>query len=178
MEITITINGKPVQATVDDAVIREAMGEKKPEKKTGYERNYGGQYYYQTTDGYVDSDINDTSHPADDRRYQTGNYYSSEKVAKDNARADKLMRNLRRFAAEHGGCVAPAKAARPHQGDAASIYYRDGGLSAARSDGLPDAGNIWFASIDAADDAIKAFRGELIWYFTEYDPMPEGWWDE
>lgn len=172
MEITITINGKPVQATVDDAVIREAMSE----KMTGYERNYGGQYYYQAASGTVEMK-DDTDYPIDYSRYLTGNYCASKEVAENNARADALMRQLRRFAAEHGGCVAPAKAARPHQGDAASIYYRDGKLSAARSDGLPNAGNIWFASIDAAADAIKIFCGELFWYFTEYDPMPEGWWD-
>lgn len=176
MEITITINGKPVQATVNDAVIREAMGEKK-EKKTGYERNASGDYYFVTSSGGMESEP-DVGAGGDDYRYNVGNYYTAEEVANNNARADKLMRNLRRFAAEHGGCVAPAKAARPHQGDAASIYYRDGGLGAARSDGLPDAGKIWFTSIDAAADAIKTFRDELTWYFTEYDPMPEGWWDE
>ena len=174
MEITITINGKPVQATVDDAVIREAMGEKKPEKMTGYEKK--AHYYFHGTSGNVITDT-DVDHPADKERYVSGNYYSFEEVARNNARADALMRQLRRFAAEHGGCVAPAKAARPHQGDAASIYYRDGGMNAARSDGLPDAGKIWFASIDAAADAIKTFRDELTWYFTEYDPMPEGWWE-
>lgn len=175
MEITITINGKPVQATVDDAVIREVMSKKALEKMTGYEKKI--HYYFLGSSGDVFTGT-DVDHPADKERYVFGNYYSSEEVARNNARADRLMRNLRRFAAEHGGCVAPAKAARPHHGAAASIYYRDGGLSAARSDGLPDAGKIWFASIDAAADAIKTFRDELIWYFTEYDPMPEGWWDE
>jgi hypothetical protein len=28
-----------------------------------------------------------------------------------------------------------------------------------------------------ANAAIEAFRNELTWYFTEYDPMPEGWWE-
>lgn len=175
MEITITINGKPVQATVDDAVIREAMSEKASEKMTGYERNNGGQYYYQTTDGHVDSD-NDDSHPADDRRYQTGNYYSSEKVAKANARADSLMRNLRRFAAEHGGCGSPKAANSPFiKSHDWTICCANGEIKARRV--FPPVGAALFKNEDTAKSAIKAFRDELTWYFTEYDPMPEGWWE-
>lgn len=176
MEITITINGKPVQATVDDAVIREAMGEKKPEKKMGYERNYGGQYYYQATVGCVDS-VDDTSHPADDRRYLTGNYYSSEEVAKANARADALMRQLRRFAAEHGGCVSPAHL---NEGNCSGYtIFKDGAeIKVCATCRHTDFGEILFPSAETANAAIEAFRDELTLYFTEYDPMPEGWWDE
>lgn len=176
MEITITINGKPVQATVDDAVIREAMSEKASEKMTGYERNYGGQYYYQATGGYVDSDINDTSHPADDRRYQTGNYYSSEKVAKANARADSLMRQLRRFAAEHSGCGKPALNISPIcNAPDWTITFFQGEISAIKC--RPTAGTVCFKTQADVHAAIVAFHDELTWYFTEYDPMPEGWWD-
>lgn len=174
MEITITINGKPVQVTVDDAAIREVMSEKASEKMTGYERNNGGQYYYQATDGHVDSD-NDDSHPADDRRYQTGNYYTFKEVADNNVRADSLMRNLRRFAAEHGGGLCPKS--REMWMEAYVIRY-DGNLRAS------DVVNFWpttwgvlFVSKKSCEAAIEAFRNELTWYFTEYDPMPEGWWE-
>lgn len=43
MEITLTVNGKPVKATVDEKEMKEAMAEKK-EKRTGY-----GCF----TDGYI-----------------------------------------------------------------------------------------------------------------------------
>lgn len=176
MEITITINGKPVQATVDDAVIREAMGEKKPEKKTGYERHERGQYYFQATGGGVDVD-DEIDHPVDRKRYQVGNYYTSQNVAVSNVRADNLMRNLRRFAAEHGGCGKPANAAlvNSYKYDW-TIEFQDGMIRPERD--FPSAGSVCFKDKDTAQAAIESFRDELTWYFTEYDPMPEGWWDE
>lgn len=173
MEITITINGKPVQATVDDAVIREAMGEKK-EKKTGYEKD--AHYYFQRTDRAVATDA-DVDYPMDKERYAAGNYYSSEGVAQNNARADNLMRNLRRFAAEHGGCGKPEFAT--HVGSTRndwSIACERNSIQPTRS--FPSAGSIHFKNKEAANAAIEAFRDELTWYFTEYDPMPEGWWDQ
>lgn len=174
MEITITINGKPVQATVDDAVIREAMGEKKPEKKTGYEKET--HYYFQMTDGGVATDT-DVDHPTDKERYASGNYYSSEGVARNNARADNLMRNLRRFAAEHGGCGKPGTAA--YNGAKNydwTVFCVEGVFRTKRA--FPDVGAILFKDEDTAHAAIDAFHDELTWYFNEYDPMPEGWWDE
>lgn len=176
MEITITINGKPVQATVDDAAVREAMVEKKPKKETGYERHERGQYYLQTTSGdtKMDEEIN---HPLDQKRYQAGNYYASKAVAENNARADRLMRQLRRFAAEHGGC------GRPKASNSTFINSHDwaiccvnGAIKARRI--LTPVGAALFKDEDAAKSAIEAFHDELMWYFTEYDPMPEGWWDE
>jgi len=178
MEITITINGKPVQATVDDAVIREAMSEKTSEKTsekmTGYERHEHGKYYLQKTDGDVRTD-EEIDHPLDQKRYQAGNYYVSKEVAENNARADKLMRNLRRFAAEHGGCGKPAIAACcPSRGFDVTIKFADGLKTTTES---PRVGAVYFKDEDTAQAALGAFRDELTWYFTEYDPMPEGWWD-
>ena len=174
MEITITINGKPVQATVDDAVIREVMSEKTSEKMTGYERNNGGIYYHQATSGTVDME-DDTDHPIDHRRYQTGNYYTFKAVADNNVRADALMRNLRRFAAEHGGCLCP----KYRDGEKASYVIRyDGALRAYDARVFwPTTWGALFTSKESCEAAIEAFRDELTWYFTEYDPMPEGWWD-
>ena len=169
MEITITINGKPVQATVDDAVIREAMGE----KKTGYERNEGNSYYIVLEHGDVQVSNDELS--LDDVRYKVANYYSDFAVAQNNARADKLMRQLRRFAAEHGGCVPPKKTIKSSVGH--SIYW-DGKKPDVCSGCVPDFGRMWFASNNAAYSAIVAFHDELMWYFTEYDPMPKGWWDK
>lgn len=177
MEITITINGKPVQATVDDAVIREAMGEKKPEKKTGYERESKlNDYYFISSLGGVESDV-ESNVAVDDSKFYAGNYFTCRKVAENNARADALMRNLRRFAAEHGGCGKPAIAScAPSKGFDWYIIYECGNIHSKR--GFPGAGAICFKDNNIANTAIVAFHDELTWYFTEYDPMPEGWWDE
>lgn len=177
MEITITINGKAVQATVDDAVIREAMGEKKQEKKTGYEREIKpNDYYYLSSLGGVDSDV-ESNVAVDDRRFNVGNYFTCRKVAESNARADALMRQLRRFAAEHGGCVSPAHL-REGNCSGYTLFKDDAGIKVCSTCGYTDFGEILFPSAETAKAAINAFRDELTWYFTEYDPMPEGWWDE
>ena len=98
MEITLTVNGKPVKATVDDKEIREAMGEKQ-EKRTGYECRWDG--YAVTEEGDVaDLCFQSDELCEDSDEYQTANFYTDKKVAENNARADALMRKLRRFAAE------------------------------------------------------------------------------
>jgi hypothetical protein len=158
---------------VDDAVIREAMGEKK-EKKTGYERNASGDYYFVTSTGGMESEP-DVGAGGDDYRYNVGNYYTAEEVANNNARADNLMRQLRRFAAEHGGCLCP----RFRNGEKALYVIRyDGALRAYDARVFwPTTWGALFTSKESCEAAIEAFRDELTWYFTEYDPMPEGWWD-
>lgn len=178
MEITITINGKPVQATVDDAVIREAMGGKKPEKKTGYERESKlNDYYYLSSLCGVDADV-ESNVAVDDRRFNVGNYFTCRKVAENNARADALMRQLRRFAAEHGGCGKPSVASSaPSKGFDSTIVYAANCVMAIGGE-RAKVGGIYFKDIETARAAIENFHDELMWYFTEYDPMPEGWWDE
>ena len=72
-----------------------------PNKCTGYERvEFNRDYYTHLSDGtiYCQSEKEDG---CDDRTYNVANYYSSKKVAEDNARADVLMRQLRRFAVKH-----------------------------------------------------------------------------
>lgn len=177
MNVPVTVNGVTVEIPIDDAVIEEAIeAKKKKEKKTGYERNSNGEYYFSMTRGDVDKD-RDFNIDVDGARYETGNYYTSEKVADNNARADALMRQLRRFAAEHGGCGKPAIAlCVPSKGFDWYIVCENGNIRS--KCGFPGTGIICFKDINIANAAIEAFRDELTWYFTEYDPMPEGWWED
>ena len=171
MEITITVNGKPVKATMDEKEMQEAMGEKK--KKTGYEYAQSG-YFYVDSEGvvkYAGGPIEWISF----REYTAGNHYRDSNVAKNNARADALMRKLRRFAAEHGGCKNPS-------GYGHEIFYDKEYHTIepimCTTDRAKNFGSIIFQSSGAAEGAIETFKDELIWYFTEYDPMPEGWWED
>ena len=171
MEITITVNGKPVKATVDEKEMREAMGEKE-QKQTGYERVDMNNHYYSINEiGEVYRQI-DYRQKADKNEYESGNYYSAQKVAENNARADTLMRKLRRFAAEHGGCVAPKKS-----GWEIYCIRNDNSLGTHIYSQVTSHGIILFSTKEDAEKAIEVFRDDLLWYFTEYDPMPEGWWD-
>lgn len=177
MNIPVNVNGVTVEIPIDDAVIEEAIvAKKKKEKKTGYERIPNGQYYhYQDTRGDVEMD-GEFNHPLDQTRYQAGNYYASIEVAENNARSDKLMRQLRRFAAEHGGCLCPKSRDRVKE---AYVIRYDGNLRASNVVNFwPTTWGVLFATKESCEEAIKAFRDELTWYFTEYDPMPEGWWGD
>ena len=137
------------------------------EKKTGYERvPKNGKYFYEFGKGDVESDIEDC-YDIDDEYYASANYYSSETVAENNARADKLMRQLRRFSVEHRerGVNLNSTETEKHY-----IYYdcvRDE-LRTTYTFYAGVFGVIYFDSEETAQAAIDEFRDELTWYFTEY----------
>lgn len=174
MEITLTVNGKQVKATVDEQEMKKAMAVR-PRKKTGYEKNFDIIAYIVDRDGEAKS-YNAVNHliSTTEPIYNTGNYYTVESVAENNARADSLMRNLRRFAAEHGGCTSGKRGG---IGESAHIILCHDDKIVATDVVKNQAGAIDFCSKEAAEEAIKEFYTELEWYFNEYDPMPEGWWD-
>ena len=105
--------------------------------------------------------------PQDDEMYYVGNYYSSKRLAEDNARADRLMRKLRRFAVRHRECELNWG----YDQDVFYIYYdyNTNKLSWCDTDcSMKDFGLIYFDSVQTAEAAIADLRDELIWYFTEY----------
>ena len=149
------------------ALIRDARKEE-PEH-TGYEK--ANEYYYIGVDG----DLHKNTGPAGSL-YDCANYYSDINVARECSRADTLMRKLRRFAAEHGGCVAPC-------GPNAwyiTYYYPDESFEVKCAEydcGNFSPGMVFFRSEKAAQDAIDEFADELDWYFNYYEPMslPHDW---
>jgi len=176
MNIPVTINGITVEIPVDDTMIEEAIeAKKRKEKKTGYERNPNGVYYFSATRGDTEKD-RDFGIDVDGARHEVGNYYTHQGVADNNVRADNLMRQLRRFAAEHGGCLCPKL--RRNVTEAYVIRY-DGNLRACDVINFwPTTWGVLFVSKESCEEAIKAFHDELLWYFAQYDPMPEGWWED
>ena len=161
----IEIDGKKYQLV-------EVKEEPKP-RKTGYERCLGGWYYSQSESGFAISHKHDSD--IDDDRYNAANYHADEKLAQDNARADALMRNLRRFSAE----------SRKHKIDKMDINQskyslRYGFCCNGRKDiyvgcdyGSITQGIVYFDTKELAEVAIKKYRDELMWYFTEYSDTAE-----
>lgn len=163
-EITIIIDGKTITAQIDETVRQQLL---QPVKRTGYERMRKGEtYYYVDYDGQAE-DVSDTKDGSDDNAYNIANYYSDFKLAQDNARADKLMRQLRRFAVEHRekeldwNNVEQTKWYIEHMYDFKKLItdytctYRK-------------LGTIYFDTKETAQLAIDTFKDELLWYFTEY----------
>ena len=165
MKAKLIIEDKEIEIEISEEEYKKLQPPE--EKKTGYERVPKPDiYFYVTPSGGVDTTLEDY-YDIDDECYESANYYSSEIVAENNARADKLMRQLRRFSVEH----------REHEVDFNDmntkqycIYYDYGNntLGTAFTLCARVFGVIYFDSEETAQAAIDEFRDELIWYFTEY----------
>ena len=137
------------------------------EKKTGYERVPESDiYFYANSRGCVETGCEDY-YDIDNEYYESADYYSSDFVAENNTRADKLMRQLRRFSVEHRGHGVDFNSTETAKH---YIYYdcvRDE-LRTTYTFYAGVFGVIYFDSEETAQAAIDKFRDELIWYFTEY----------
>ena len=164
---------KKMKLTVGDIEVEVKMSEEdfaklskaKESKKTGYERVDRGQGYFTVgADGQADC-VGETRDNYDDNCYNIANYYSNATVAQNNARADELMRQLRRFAAEN--CEELTWDCKDLHFQICYDYdFRDFVVWA--SSEVRDLFAICFDSKETAQKAIDEFKDELIWYFTEY----------
>ena len=165
MKAKLIIEDKEIEIEISEEEYKKLQPSE--EKKTGYERVPESDiYYYAHSRGYVETDCEDC-YDVDDEYYELANYYSDKTVAENNARADKLMRQLRRFAVEHREHWF-----NPNDTNTKKycIYYDYGNntLGAAFTLCAKTFGTIRFDSEETAQAAIDEFRDELIWYFTEY----------
>ena len=137
------------------------------EKKTGYERvSKSDIYFYTYPSGCVETTC-ETCYDIDDECYESANYYSDKTVAENNTRADKLMRQLRRFAVEHREPGINFKNATTEKYYIICDYENDE-LRATYTSYAKVFGAIYFDSREVANAAIDKFHDELIWYFNEY----------
>lgn len=159
----LVVEGKEFDIEILDPKLQELIA---PKKKTGYERvEHGDSFYHTSGSGHWITQDEDVRGAYSNDFYSAANYYSSQKLAENNARADKLMRQLRRFAVEHR--VNSLNWDNNMQAKW-MIYHGSDGLGVCESDNIPCYGTIYFDRILDADEAIETFHDELIWYFTEY----------
>ncbi len=163
MKAKLVVDGKEFPIEIQDHELQKLLAS----RKTGYERvDESQKYWYQASSGNVErkSDMRDN---VDAMYYSNANYYSDEIVARNNARADNLMRQLRRFAVEHRkkNIDWDGKEQKKY-----SIYY-----DYSKHEIMVDQntyyryhGIIYFDSVQIAQLAIDTFHDELVWYFTEY----------
>ena len=163
MKATLIVEGKEFPIEINDPKLQKLV---KPTNKTGYELvGYGHTYSF--VNSYGEVMMLDHEDDDDDNRYRDANYYSDRTIAENNARADKLMRQLRRFAVTHR-----EKDVDWRNGTTYKYVIRFG-----YGDNQPfidtevlgrDFGVIAFDSRESAQLAGETFHDELIWYFTEY----------
>lgn len=162
MKAKLIIEGKEIEIEISEEEYKKLHP-----LETGYERvAKDSDYFYVNIGGNVGTGIDNYCY-ADDKYYKSANYYSSDVVAGNNARADKLMRQLRRFSVEHreyGVNFNDIKTKKYY------LYYdyEDNELRTTSMFYFKYFGAIYFDSEGAAQAAIDEFYNELIWYFTEY----------
>ena len=164
MKAKLIVNNKEIEIEISEEELNKL--ENSAQIKTGYERLYDKDYYVDNSYGDVEK-IFDGEFDYGYEYYSAANYYSDYTVAENNARADKLMRQLRRFAVEHRKneiCLSNLNK-RAHY-----ICYDhiNRCLNIAGNNTYQTYETIYFDSEDNAQLAISIFHDELIWYFTEY----------
>ena len=165
MKAKLIIEDKEIEVEISEEEYKKLQPSE--EKKTGYERVPELDiYFYANSSGCVETACEDY-YDVDNEYYESVNYYSDKTVAENNARADKLMRQLRRFAVEHRECGLNFN---DINAEKYYIYYdcSDNELGVTFTFVARVFGVIHFDSEETAQAAINEFHDELIWYFTEY----------
>lgn len=163
MTAKLIIGGKEFDIEIFDPKLQEIVSP----KKTGYEIvELNEKYYYINSYDSIVPIKKESTHE-DDAFRSIANYYSSNEIAANNARADKLMRQLRRFAVErrenklNWSDDDQAKYVITYRHESNTFFPEDVYIN-------QNFGAIYFDSAEAACMAIDTFKDELIWYFTEY----------
>ncbi len=168
MQVELKVNNKSIRVEISEEQLNElGFVEDKPE--TGYERaKYNDKYYYVGEDSDVRF-YTEVNVSADDIYYNIGNYYNSEIIADNNARADKLLCRLRQWQALDDKAIS----SKDWQDGTLCFYnikynYSLDMLYAHADSCCRGLNNIYFRTREKAEEAIEVFRDELIWYFVEY----------
>ena len=165
MKAKLIIENKEIEIEISEEEYKKLQPSE--EKKTGYERVPESDiYFYANTKGCVETTC-EACYDIDDECYESANYYSDKTVAENNTRADKLMRQLRRFSVEHRECEVNFNSTKTEKH---YIYYDciHDELDITFTFFARVFGMVYFDSEETAQAAIDEFRDELIWYFTEY----------
>ena len=165
MKAKLIIEDKEIEIEISEEEYKKLQPSE--EKKTGYERvPKSSVYFYTYPSGCVETTC-EACYNIDDECYESANYYSDKTVAENNARADKLMRQLRRFSVEHRGWGVNLNDIDTKKNyicyDCEDNELRTSFMFSSRIFGV-----INFDSEETANAAIDEFHDELIWYFTEY----------
>ena len=165
MKIEITANGKTIQTEINEEQAK-ILGLTIDKPKTGYERVEKGSTYF-FNDGL--SDMNRTKEEkdiVDQGFYDSGNYYRDYEIAKNNARADRLLCCLRQWQALNDRAIN-WKNKDIHKYTIRYDYAMN------MFNVIPNfcercLNDVYFTTRETAQRAINVFKVELEWYFTQY----------
>ena len=162
MKAKLIIEGKEIEVEISEEEYKKLQP-----SETGYERVPESDiYFYAHSGGYVGTASEDYCN-IDNEYYELANYYSDKTVAENNTRADKLVRQLRRFSVEHRGCGVNLNDINTEK-HYICYDYESNELESTYTFCARVFGVIYFDSEETARAAIDEFHDELMWYFTEY----------
>lgn len=178
MQVELKMNDKSVQAEISEGQLKELglveqlkkLGLLEDKPKTGYERVKKGEMYYVIDTEYNSMlKITEFNDKEDEQCYNTGNYYNDKIIAENNARADRLLRQLRQWQAANDKSISE----KDWNDESKKKWFVAYSYGAEKLYAdyyyimrLPN--TIHFATKEKAEEAIEVFRDELIWYFVEY----------
>ena len=166
MKVELKANGKTVQVEMTEEQLKE-LGLIE-EQRTGYERVKKGEMYYVIDTEYNSMlKITEFNDQEDEQCYNTGNYYNDKVIAENNARADRLLRQLRQWQAQNDKAISKEDWNNESK-KKWFIIYSSGEMYAEYYYIMRLPNTIYFATKEKAEEAIEVFKDELIWYFTEY----------
>ena len=167
MKVELKANGKTVQVEMTEEQAK-ILGLVEERSRTGYERVEVEETYYLVE---VDDEITNMKHNGQLDRdcYDVGNYYSNKTIAENNARADRLLRQLRQWQAQNDEPISVEDWNNESKKKWFIIYsYSSEEMYAEYYYIMRLPNTIYFATKEKAEEAIEVFKDELIWYFTEY----------
>ena len=165
MKAKLIFNDKEITVEISEEEIKRLSEVDTKQNQTGYEKgDWDDEFWYVDECGEVDLGTENYEFCGYDE-YNAANYYSDKTVAENNARADTLMRKLRRFAVEHRQNAIDYKNDKWYE-----LYYDydDLSIKVASLSYEKCFGAICFNSQKTAELVIEYYKDELIWYFTEY----------
>lgn len=178
MQVELKVNDKSVQAEISEEQLKETvlfeqlkkLGLIEDKPRTGYERVKKDEMYYaiNTKDDSM-INIKEFNDETDEQYYNIGNYYNDKVIAENNARADRLLRQLRQWQAANDKVISISD----WKNNNILKYYIDYDcfnelffVTYAIRYRCPN--TIYFTSREKAEEAIEVFKDELKWYYTKY----------
>lgn len=167
MQVELKANGKTVQVEMTEEQAK-ILGLAEERSRTGYERVEVEETYYLVE---VDDEITNMKHNGQLDRdcYDVGNYYSNKTIAENNARADRLLRQLRQWQAQNDKAISISDWKNENIfkyhieydcfNDFPFVVY---------TTRFRTPNTIYFTSGEKAEGAIEVFKDELKWYYTKY----------
>lgn len=168
MKVELKVNGKTVQVEISEEQLKKlGLIEDKP--RAGYERVEKGEMYY-LVDIYNNiMRVTEDNDQGDEQCYNTGNYYNDKVIAENNARADRLLRQLRQWQAQNDKAISISDWKNDKINKYCIAYdYSLNELNTGMERRLRRPNAIYFSTFQKTEEAIEVFRDELLWYFTKY----------